>query len=582
MLERALDPPRHRAGPRVLHCLLAVAAFLCTGNLLAQDEIPPGYKVDDVLVGACKLPPQLIRMGRRAQRLGPRRVIMASGVECGIRGGEYVAYDPADLKTAREAWTEQAESGDAEAQNYLGEIYERGLGTDQDYPAAVKWYRKAAEQSYAPAQFNLAKLYELGRGVERDPAEALKLYRIASGLPNLAVDPALQVAQPVSAPVGGGPEAPVIRLIDPLVAFTRGVTVVPTPREQRQRTIVGRVESQATLRSLTVNGAPVAFQGSGLFEAPVAVEAGGTVVHIAATDSAGRGAERVFRLSPGEAPTDTGSFGRFHALVIGVQNYASLTSLSTPLKDAGTVAGILKERYGYNVRLLEDPKRDDIMRALNALKNQLTDTDNLLIYYAGHGTVDEVNERGHWLPADAENGDTTNWIDTTALTDILNLMKARGVLVVADACYAGMLLRSDATSMTIDMKMLSSKRSRTALTSGDVEPVIDDAGNGHSVFANAFIDALNTNDGVLEAQQLLLLIRARVTEEAYARHVKQQPVHGPINFARHESGGFFFVPQAGSGVAWNDTLEPFGGPRHQNLALERLAAARADGVLSSR
>src|SRR5262249_33438462 len=221
-------------------------------------------------------------------------------------------------------------------------------------------------------------------------------------------------------------------------------------------------------------------------------------------------------------PADIGSFGRFYALVIGEQNYKSLTSLSTPRKDAESVAKVLNDRYGFKVRLLEDAKREDIMRALNAFKNELTDTDNLLIYYAGHGTLDEVNQRGHWLPTDADNGDTTNWIDNTTLTDILNLMKARGVLVVADACYAGMLLRSDATSMTIDIQMLRTKRSRTALTSGGVEPVIDDAGNGHSVFANALLDALNTNDGILDAQQLLLMIRARVTEEAYARHVNQQ------------------------------------------------------------
>jgi hypothetical protein len=557
-----------------LHSLLALGLLSIVAGALSQDEIPSGYQVNDLLVGTCRLPPQLIQLGTHAQHLGPRRAVMATGVDCGIAGGEFVAYDRANLQTARKVWEQQAAKGDPEAQNYLGEIYERGLGTDRDYASAAKWYRKAADQDYHAAQFNLGKLYELGQGVQRDPAEALKWYRRASGLQNLTVDPGLQVEQPAPTPVAGGPEGPVIRLIDPLVAFTRGITVVPTPREEHKRVIVGRVESQATLRSITVNGASVAFQGSGLFEAPVVVDAGGTVVQIAATDSAGRGSERVFRLSPGELPTDTGSFGKFYALVIGVQNYISLTSLKTPRSDAEAVAKVLKERYGFNVRLLEDPKREDIMRALNAFKNQLTETDNLLIYYAGHGAVDEVNERGHWLPADAENADTTNWIDTTALTDILNLMKARGVLVVADACYAGMLLRSDATSMTIDVKLLSTKRSRTALTSGDVEPVIDDAGNGHSVFANALLDALNTNDGILEAQQLLLMIRARVTEEAYARHVTQQPVHGPINFARHENGGFFFVPRAQSGVASTEAADPFGG--------QRLAAARADSSLSSR
>jgi hypothetical protein len=549
MRQRAQDARRRLASPRALTSLLAVSLAACASATLAQDDIPAGYKVDDLLVGACRLPPQLIQLGTHARHLGPRKVVMATGVDCGIAGGEFVVYDRANLQTARKFWTEQANKGEPEAQNYLGEIYERGLGTAADFATAAKWYRKAADQNYRAAQFNLGKLYELGQGVPRDPAEALKWYRRASGLQTLEVDPGLQVAEPARAPAGGGPKAPIIRLLDPLVAFTRGVTVVPTPREERRRSIVGRVESQSPLRSLTVNDAPVRFQSSGLFETSIPVQPAGTLVRIAATDSAGRGAERVFRLGPGETPKDIGSFGRFHALVIGVQNYTSLTPLRTPRKDAESIAKVLAERYGFTVRLLEDVKREDIMRALNALKNQLTDTDNLLIYYAGHGTLDEVNQRGYWLPKDADNADTTNWIDNTALTDILNLMKARGVLVVADACYAGMLMRSDATSMTIDIQMLRSKRSRTALTSGGVEPVIDDAGNGHSVFANAFLEALSSNDGVLDAQQLLLMIRARVTEEAYARHVNQQPVHGPINFARHENGAFFFVPQSTPGVA---------------------------------
>ncbi len=41
-------------------------------------------------------------------------------------------------------------------------MYENGLGVDQNYSTAVKWYHKAAERSYADAaidaQFNLDRL----------------------------------------------------------------------------------------------------------------------------------------------------------------------------------------------------------------------------------------------------------------------------------------------------------------------------------------------------------------------------------------------------------------------------------------
>lgn len=537
--------------------LLALLVCLTSVSAWSQDELPPGYEVDDLLVGACRLPPKLKKLGTKSVRLGPRKVVMATGVECGIVGGEFVAYDPTNWDTARKFWTAQAKKGDAKSQNYLGEIYERGLGTDRDFRQAAKWYRKAAEQGYAPAQFNLGKLYELGQGVTRDMEEALRWYRSASGLQNLDIDPGRQVEP--APQIVSGTDGPIIRMIDPLVAQTRGITVVSTPKSEGERLVVGRVESRVPLRSLTVNDTATSFQTSGLFEAPVRVLATGTMVHIVAIDSAGRRGERTFRLNPSVEPSGLAAFGRYFALVIGIQNYTSLQPLSTPLNDARDIAGILEKRYGFDVRLLEDATRADIMRALNTFKNQLTETDNLLIYYAGHGDLDELNSRGHWLPRDADSDDSTNWVPNTAITDILNHMKARGVLVVSDSCYAGALLRSNATSMTVDVEILRRKRSRTALTSGGLAPVLDNGHNGHSVFANALIDALNSNAGVLDAQQLLLQIRAKVAEAAMKQRVEQVPLHGVINLAGHENGAFFFVPRVeGSGfVASASAPEPF-------------------------
>ena len=103
--------------------------------------------------------------------------------DCRIRGGEYVAYDRADYKSALRVWMAAAETGDAEAQNNVGEIYEQGLGGQANYEAAVIWYQKAADQGYSRAQFNLGTLYEQGQGVQKDKLKALNLYRRAWGMP---------------------------------------------------------------------------------------------------------------------------------------------------------------------------------------------------------------------------------------------------------------------------------------------------------------------------------------------------------------------------------------------------------------
>ena len=57
------------------------------------------------------------------------------------------------------------------------------------------------------------------------------------------------------------------------------------------------------------------------------------------------------------------------------------------------------------------------------------------MYYAGHGQLDRVNQRGHWLPVDAEPDSPANWISNISVTDILNAMALQQLLVVADSCY---------------------------------------------------------------------------------------------------------------------------------------------------
>ena len=61
-----------------------------------------------------------------------------------------------------------ANFGDKRCQNQLGIWYEFGLGTEQNFELALKWYEKAAEQGYAAAYGNIGHLYYKGDGVEKD------------------------------------------------------------------------------------------------------------------------------------------------------------------------------------------------------------------------------------------------------------------------------------------------------------------------------------------------------------------------------------------------------------------------------
>jgi uncharacterized caspase-like protein len=207
--------------------------------------------------------------------------------------------------------------------------------------------------------------------------------------------------------------------------------------------------------------------------------------------------------------------------------------------------------------VLLDATRYDILLALNELQKKMTEKDNLLIYYAGHGHLDDKG-RGYWIPVDGEIDSKANWIRILEITDIVETISAKHVLVVADTCYAGALtqsalLRLEGSISDEDrynrLKIMAQKRSRTVLTSGDLKPVLDRGGGEHSIFAKAFLDVLRENAEILEGQRVHQEVSARVSHAASAVRtdmgpVEQVPRYAPIKYAGHESGDFLFVPAA--------------------------------------
>ncbi len=83
-------------------------------------------------------------------------------------------------KEELEKLQKRAESGDAEAQNELGDLYYDGDTVEENLEEAVKWYRKAAEQGNADGQYSLGWCYHHGEGVDKKSSEAVKWYRKAA------------------------------------------------------------------------------------------------------------------------------------------------------------------------------------------------------------------------------------------------------------------------------------------------------------------------------------------------------------------------------------------------------------------
>ncbi|HMK43787.1 MAG TPA: caspase family protein [Dissulfurispiraceae bacterium] len=235
------------------------------------------------------------------------------------------------------------------------------------------------------------------------------------------------------------------------------------------------------------------------------------------------------------------NFGRYYALVIGNNNYEHLSGLVTAHQDAQDLAALLEKNYGFSVKLLLDAKRADIITTLAGYREKLGWRDNLLIYYAGHGWLDKDGDEGYWLPVDATRNDELNWVSNASITTALKAIEAKHVLVVADSCYSGKLVRGlHITQRTPDYySKIAQKRARLVIASGGLEPVADSGGKGnHSVFASAFLSALTENQGIIDGSELFNRIRRPVMLGS-----DQTPEYADIRKAGHDGGDFIFVRQ---------------------------------------
>jgi len=349
---------------------------------------------------------------------------------------------------------------------------------------------------------------------------------------------------------------PSLALIEPNVQQTRGITMVSILSSNITRQVTGRVDAPAGLLSLTVNGESQVVNEKGIFSISIDVKEKQTPVEVVAVDTMGKRSAISFSMTKETAVVEPPkrrkpNYGKYYALIIGNSEYQFLPDLVTPKADVTEVARVLEERYEFVTKVLIDVGRNEIINELNEFRKTLTSEDNFLIYYAGHGGLDEANNRGHWLPVDADMDNPVNWLNNTVITDFLNIINAKQILVVSDSCYSGAFTRSALVSMKGGLtegehekylEVLSRKKARTALTSGGLKPVLDSGGGRHSVFSQAFLESLKSNKEVIEGQRLYREVLARVSLRAANINFEQEPEYAPISFAGHEGGDFLLVP----------------------------------------
>jgi len=358
-----------------------------------------------------------------------------------------------------------------------------------------------------------------------------------------------------------------IEIIDPPMILTRGAPSYQLRSISPRKKIIGKVSIARKLQSLTINGQLTEVDKEGIFQSHIDIRNELNPVEIIATYKKGKlgtlsfnllakdlGFQAVDKNRPAIATAKTYpsiNFGRFYALIIGNQDYQQLPTLQTSMNDARAVDEVLRTRYGYKTTLLINANRHQVMTAFNDLRKMLTEEDNLLIYYAGHGELNKSDESAYWLPTDAELNNSANWLSSHSLTQFLSIIEAKHILVIADSCYSGAMTQTSIARLPAQMadekrkkwlKFMVKRKARTVMTSGGVKPVLDSGGGEHSVFANAFLKTLTQNKGLMEDYELFRKISGNVKNKASLMGFQQEPQYSSMSHAGHEGSPFFFVP----------------------------------------
>ena len=229
---------------------------------------------------------------------------------------------------------------------------------------------------------------------------------------------------------------------------------------------------------------------------------------------------------------------KYYALVIGVEDYLDdeIKDLDNPIKDAQSFIDVITTHYTFekeNVVFLQNPTKADIIGTLHKMRSYLTNNDNLLIFYAGHGYWDEGMGVGYWLPSDSEKDNPVNWFSNTDLTNYLAAIKTKHTLLIADACFSGGIFKTrNAFDTDMAVERLYQLPSRKAITSGSLKEVPD-----KSVFIEYLIKRLKDNElKYFTTEQLFSQMRIAVMNNS-----ENVPQYGTIKETGDEGGDFIFI-----------------------------------------
>lgn len=236
---------------------------------------------------------------------------------------------------------------------------------------------------------------------------------------------------------------------------------------------------------------------------------------------------------------------KYYAILLAIDNYrnnsASLMDLNNPISDANNLKKYLITNYSFkeeNVHLLKNPQRSEIINLFEKMADVLSEKDNFLIFYAGHGVWDDKLNIGYWLSSDATVESKTNWISNSTIREYIAGLNTKHTLLISDACFSGSIFKAREINKTIDdygYYRLNKLPSRKAMTSGTLKTVPDT-----SMFMKYLLKTLAQNEQeYLPSRQLFYEIYTAVINNT--NNTNNVPQFGTIQNTGDEGGDFIFI-----------------------------------------
>jgi hypothetical protein len=305
--------------------------------------------------------------------------------------------------------------------------------------------------------------------------------------------------------------------------------------------IVGYAKAESGINLVLVNNEDARIYPDGKFVSSVKLAPGENEIRISAFDNDGVIVERKITVvcESFAMASQMLKAGNYYGLIIAVEQYedSKISDLDHAVDDATALYNILIKDYTFEkerVKLLINPKFEDIVIELDRLNTNITENDNLLLFYAGHGVWSEQSNVGYWLPSNARESNTANWFRNSTLRDYIGSIKSKHTLLIADACFSGSIFKSRAAFANAPsaIEKVYELPSRKAMTSGSLSEVPD-----KSVFIEYLIKRLTENArAYLTAEELFYSMKSAVLNNS-----PTIPQFGEILNTGDEGGDFIFI-----------------------------------------